>query len=416
MTTQFLTYAERQRAGNVLERLAQSIDLTDRQYQDAIARYEAVATFLGDPNGNLAIYNPHLVPQGSFRIGVVVRPEHEECEFDVDTTCWLYINLPASQYRIKQLIADRFKSNATYERMLKEKHRCWRLGYSEQTRFHLDVVPAVPDSYEWLLKLGVPDKYAKHAIKITDNQRYNYHHHTVDWPGSNPEGYALWFLDVMKVQADHIRNQLSAELKLSLDKIPEYKVRTPLQRAIQLMKRHRDQLYGDHDLKPISIIITTLAARAYMDVIKRHQGGLFYDIVIAIVEQMVDHIESRDNVRWIANPVNPTENFADKWQTDPRLAAKFHEWHGKFLALVNGEEITKSFDRTPESLKLSFGSNTVKRAFEPNNVPSSVGQLDRLRNTAAIIASGVAHTDKNAQINNQSIGVKNQEHRFHFNE
>jgi hypothetical protein len=415
MTTQFLTYSDRQRAGNILEQLGRSIDLTDRQYQDAIARYEAVAKFLGDPDGNLARYNPHLVPQGSFRIGTVVRPDHEECEFDVDTTCWLFLNLPDSQYRVKQLIAARLNSNANYTRMLKEKHRCWRLVYSEQTRFHLDVVPAVPDQYDWLLKLGVPEKYAKHAIKITDNERANYNVHTTEWPRSNPEGYALWFLDIMKIQADQIRNQLSAELKMSMDQIPEYKVRTPLQRAIQLMKRHRDQLYGDNDLKPISIIINTLSARAYIDVMRSQPGGLFYDIVIAIVEQMVNHIEKRNSISWIANPVNPNENFADKWQVEPKLEAKFHEWHGKFLGLIKGEVITKKFDRTPDLLKMSFGSNTVRRAFEPASLPSSPGQLDRLRATAAIVTTGNAYTNAQGQINDRGDGVKNQAHRFHYN-
>ena len=415
MATQFLSYSDRERAGNILEKLGRSIDLTDRQYQDAVERYEAVSKFLSDPTGNLAIYRPHLVSQGSFRIGTVVRPDHEECEFDVDTTCWLFLNLPDSQFRIKQLIAARFNSNATYMRMLKEKHRCWRLVYSEHTRFHLDIVPAVPDRYDWLLRLGVPEKYAKHAIKITDNRNANYRDHTIEWPGSNPEGYALWFLDIMKIQADQIRSKLSAELKLSIDRIPEYKVRTPLQRAIQLMKRHRDQLFGNDDLKPISIIITTLAARSYIDVMRNQSGGLFYDIVLSIVENMVNYIEKRNGISWIPNPVNPNENFADKWHLNPKLSLKFFEWHNKFLSLLKGEEITKQFTRTPDLLKLSFGENTVRRAFDPTTLPST-NQLTGLRNTAAIISSGSAYTNAQGHITNQPIGVKNQEHRFHFNE
>lgn len=48
--------------------------------------------------------------------------------------------------------------------------------------------------------------------------------------------------------------------------IPDALVRTPLQRAIQIMKRHRDMRFNGHrdeDHKPISMIITTLAAKLY---------------------------------------------------------------------------------------------------------------------------------------------------------
>ena len=413
MTT-ILSYSERQNAGNILEKLGQAIDLTDRQYQDAIDRYQAVGRFLGDPNGVLAILKPHLVPQGSFRIGTVVRPDSDECEFDVDTTCRLILNLPDIQYRIKQLIATRLNSSETYKRMLEEKHRCWRLVYSEDTRFHLDIVPAVPDNYQWLLNLGVSEVYAKHAVRITDNRSPNYYQNTIDWLGSNPEGYALWFLDVMKIQADQIRNKLSAELKVSIDKIPEYKVRTPLQRAIQLMKRHRDQIYGDHELKPISVIITTLAARSYETIMRNQSGGLFYDIIISMVEQMVNYIEKRNSFSWIPNPVNPNENFADKWLIDPKLEKTFFEWHNKFLMLLKGDSITKEFNKVPQLLNLSFGENSIKRAVNLLNVSPANDQMNGLRSTAAIISSGNAFTNSQGHITDQGNGIKNQPHRFHY--
>jgi hypothetical protein len=351
-----LSYAHREAAGIGLEKLAIALDLTEQQYQDAIERYEAVAKFLADPNGSLAVYLPRLVPQGSFRIGTVVRPD-DECEFDVDTTCWLMINLPDSQYRIKQLIAKRLNENANYQRMLKEKHRCWRLPYHEATRFHLDIVPAVPDNYQWLINLGVPERFAKHAVRITDNRLPNYHDYTSEWMGSNPEGYALWFLEVMKVQADQIRNKLSAELKMSVDRIPEYKVRTPLQRGIQLMKRHRDQMHGDDELKPISIIINTLAALAYAKTMQDPmRSNLFFDVIYAMVERMPDFIEDRFGVKWIVNPVNPNENFADKWQLDKRLERKFYEWHGSFMAMLQNQKWGQGFAQLSGDLRNSFGT------------------------------------------------------------
>ena len=49
-----------------------------------------------------------------------------------------------------------------------------------------------------------------------------------------------------------------------VEDVPEYQVKTPLQQGIQILKRHRDIMFvEDPDDKPISIIITTLAAHAY---------------------------------------------------------------------------------------------------------------------------------------------------------
>ncbi|SHL97186.1 nucleotidyltransferase [Mucilaginibacter sp. OK098] len=411
-----LSLYHRQQAGTRLEQLARSIDLTESQYRDAIERYEAVGRFLADPSGSLAIYNPRLVPQGSFRIGTVIRPDHEECEFDVDTTCWLMINLPDSQYRIKQLIAHRLNQNANYQRMLKEKHRCWRLIYSEATRFHLDIVPAVPDDYLQFVRLGVPEEFAKHAIKITDDRHPQYYNRTTDWMGSNPEGYALWFLEVMKVQAHRIRTALSAELKMSLDKIPEYKIRTPLQRGVQLMKRHRDQKYGDDDFKPISVIITTLAALSYAEVVRSLNSDLFFDIIYHMVEKMPSFIENRAGVKWIPNPVNPNENFADKWAANSKLEKKFYEWHASFMALLRNDKLSKGYQDIASALKLSFGEKTFNRAFSPDSNLHNPASSSKLREAATLLSGGMAATNQSGHITSSSSGMTNQPHRFHFSQ
>jgi len=76
------------------------------------------------------------------------------------------------------------------------------------------------------------------------------------------------------------------------------------------------------DAQPISIIITTLAARAY-------QGEAdLGDAMERILEQMGNLIHStRPRV---PNPVNPAEDFADKWYTEEgrkkRLEENFHTW------------------------------------------------------------------------------------------
>src|SRR5690625_7827834 len=96
--------------------------------------------------------------------------------------------------------------------------------------------------------------------------------------------------------------------KADVADMPRYKLNTHLQQLVQLLKRHRDVMYAlpnaNTDLKPISIIITTLAARAY-----RGEANLI-DAVRAVPLRMMREINSTEPR--VPNPVNPEEDFADK--------------------------------------------------------------------------------------------------------
>ena len=144
---------------------------------------------------------------------------------------------------------------------------------------------------------------------------------------SNPKGYAAWFRHRMETQFNAIRKSLAESIQRQVEDVPEYKVKTPLQRSIQILKRHRDiwfdknqSVYGKK-AKPISIIITTLAAHAYDNEVDLQQA------LLKIVKEMPCHIEYYNNgVALIRNPVNPLENFADKWQEYPIRKTCFMEW------------------------------------------------------------------------------------------
>ena len=111
------------------------------------------------------------------------------------------------------------------------------------------------------------------------------------------------------------------KMGVSIEEVPDYRIKTTLQRSIQLLKRHRDIMFQDDpNDKPISIIITTLAALAYSN-----QADL-YDALISIVGGMPSHIQILNGSSWIPNPVNPKENFADKWQENPQKELKFRSW------------------------------------------------------------------------------------------
>ena len=99
---------------------------------------------------------------------------------------------------------------------------------------------------------------------ITDNRLWNYAVIHDAWLLSNSEGFALWFESRMKL-AKAVMESLALRAKAArVDPFPAYRWKSPLQRCVQLLKRHRDVFFADDsDGKTPSVIVTTLAARAY---------------------------------------------------------------------------------------------------------------------------------------------------------
>jgi hypothetical protein len=304
----------------VLADLVEELDVPPSKYEDAKSRYEAVGNWLNSDGSDLTRFAPAIYAQGSFALGTAVKPLGDD-DYDVDAVCRLEARATSiTQEQLKELVGRRLKAHKTYEKMLDPKEggrRCWTLKYSDDSRFHLDILPAVPDDPAWLTAQGVPVAIAKHAICITDRETWGT---SSGWPKSNPQGYVTWFKDRMRFILEERRKVLAKAARADVQDIPDYKVQTPLQQVIKLLKRHRDKRYNGDDDKPISIIITTLAARAY-----NNQGDLL-DALIAIVPEMRNSIENRRGVWWVENPVNPEENFADKWNETERKREVFFEW------------------------------------------------------------------------------------------
>jgi hypothetical protein len=96
------------------------------------------------------------------------------------------------------------------------------------------------------------------------------------------------------------------------------------------------------DSRPVSIILTTLAARSY-----RNQPGI-YEAFVEIVRDMPKFIELRSGRWWVANPVEPEENFADKWNESPDRRENFLRWIRKvqtdFSELGNRHTLNEAVD------------------------------------------------------------------------
>jgi len=249
-----------------------------------------------------------------------------------------------------------------------EGRRCWTLNYAEDAQFHMDVLPALPDAQRYRLMLeqlghaGIAkdEALSGQAIAITDKTSPHYARVTDDWPQSNPIGYAAWFRSRMAGQLTE-RKKVFAKRQLvtaSVDDIPDYKVKTSLQRAIQLLKRHRDSMFADDgEHKPISIIITTLAARAY------NEESTISGALASILRGMDQHIEYRGGQAWIANPVNPEENFADKWAEELKKRENFYNWLERARRDFALYLRASPYNAIPDVLKESLGTRLVERAL-----------------------------------------------------
>ena len=315
-------HISRKRLNRILSDLAGELDVPPSKYREAKDRYDAVGTWLGADDSELACYQPSIYPQGSFALGTAVKPLGDE-EYDVDAVCLLQLTPDrVTQKQLKDLVGNRLKHpQSRYKHMIKPREggrRCWTIRYAEASQFHLDILPAIPDDRAGLLGFRVPKEWAETAIYLTDRKTWSDPYS--EWPRSNPEGYIAWFKDRMRVSLVEAKRSRAMEIRAEVHEIEDIDVRTPLQRLIQILKRHRDVRYNDDEDKPISIIITTLAARAY-----NNEADLA-EAVLDVVPRMRDYIEKHGSVWCVQNPVNPEENFADKWTEKPRKAKLFFEW------------------------------------------------------------------------------------------
>ena len=269
--------------------------------------------------------------QGSFGLGTVIPPISDEEHYDVDAVCeFRKLNKSqTTQQNVKNLLGDEMKLYAKRQNMNKppeEHHRCWRLEYADGAQFHMDVTPGLLNAAEQralLLSRGLDARFADTAIAITDIDHHAYRILSVDWPRSNPRGYLKWFLGRMEVIFEQRKRELIRKgVRADTEPIPVYAVRTPLQSAVMILKRHRDIMFVQRsDERPISIILTTLAAHAYNGETK------ISDALFAILNGMDRFIgKATDGSYVVANPSDPIENFADKWRKHPERAAAFFEW------------------------------------------------------------------------------------------
>lgn len=392
----------------IFEELGKNLDITQSQYNAAVRSYTAVGEYLARHESPLGKYKLEILPQGSFMLGTMVQPILEDDELDIDLVCQLSDKAAHwTQSDLKSLVGQQLRSHGTYRDMIKypDGRRCWTLQYADSAKFHLDILPCIVDSgYRILLEKAFSQEELveadRLALRITDSEMDNYdteRNHLL-WLKSNPFGYSRWFFQ-------RASNGLYKRLTESIQPVPEFtEERGTLQRVVQILKRHRDILFGNDEDKPISIIITTLAANAYSG------ETSILTALQNVVSTMPNLIEERFSgevgrkVKWVENPVNNEENFADKWVTHPVRQQNFYKWMELVQRDITQLIMQQGIPNINESLKKSFGDQLVSRTFQA--VGSKRKQLTEQGKTRINASTGITATGSIAVKPHQFYGTK----------
>ncbi len=334
--------------------LLKRLELDAKDRADAEREYanlaDYIATRLDIPRHDVDVF-----PQGSMRTQTTIRPRGT-ANFDIDIV--VRLSGPKYQYPGSETMFEEFgralhgREHLTGEP--KPRRRCWRLQYPNKP-YYFDVTPAVPDE---LRATGA-------ALRVRDPD--------TKWSPSNPEEFAQWFCKRAELRFTFSQKEASTvvEARKSIDPLPNGPVGIDdiLRRTVQLMKLHRDNFYHYADEKqkeatPISVIIVTLATLAYEELWRTRRTTMTspIQVVLAVVEEMPNYIRQEGLGRYrIQNPELPTENFADRWNSDQGARAReFRRWHMRLeqdLEALLTDEYSKS---TEDKLRSVFGETGVE--------------------------------------------------------
>lgn len=313
----------------ILDYVCDDLQLSPTNHQEAERAYKAVAKWLAAPESELHVHRPTIYPQGSFLIGTTVHPIGRN-EYDLDFVCEMEgLNwTDANAIDVLNAVEKRLRGHGTYQSMVEPLKRCIRLTYANE--FHMDILPAAPEIPKNGTRVLVPDRKLE------------------EWKASNPKGYAEWFHARSKLYTTRLQEKRIEPMPRAEDADDK----TPLQRAVQLIKRARDRYYlnrpGD---APRSIVLTTLAAQAYSGTASTAQA--LHEIL---------YFMSGSAVTEVRNPANSDEVLSEQWSKDPQSLVDFKRWVSWFAAKWNEAVASRGTNLSAKLFEL-FGEDSVKAAY-----------------------------------------------------
>ena len=373
----------KQNIDKMLRKIAKEIEISKTEYEKAVKSYNAVGTFI---DNNIPQYDIKVVPQGSFRLGTVIKPITDKDEYDIDLVAIIdhkFLNAK----ELKNIVGDALKTSDRYSEKLVEGKRCWTIEYSESSKYHMDILPTMmSDTYSTNKELTMTHK---------EDEKSDY-----EFRQTNPEAYYDWFVERMEEERKRLKEEYAIRNKLEIVDVPEYEIKTTLQVAVQILKRYRDIKFQETpDIKPISIILTTLMAKVYTG------KESVYELIEKFSKEYMMHIEKDENGNIIIRtPVNENENFADKWPKYPERREAFF----KFMTELEQDLVTNkillegNIREQADFYKKLFGENMVNRAYE------NIANETRSEREKANI-----YLKENGNITSQKTNINVRNHNFY---
>ncbi|WP_375184292.1 nucleotidyltransferase [Aquabacterium sp.] len=316
-----------------------------RRYDD-LARHVARKLNVGDTD-------VHVVVQGSMRTQTTTAM-WGNTKFDLD----IVVKLKSARFAGLRTSEEFFQE---FGRALKgipdagepePKNRCWRLRYPGEP-FYFDVTPAIP------LSRGITGT----DLRVRDPKTI--------WSPSNPEEFAEWFCKIAEGRFPFQREQMAqfAEARTQVDPVPCGRVRIDdiLRRTVQLIKLHRDNYYRGlpeqrQEGKPISVILVTLAASTYRDLLAKeaNQFSSAIEVALEVVERLPRYIDRSGGRVKVMNPEMAAENFADRWNEDSGLRDReFKTWHQELVADLDALFAEEHSKKDEVRVRRIFGEHGV---------------------------------------------------------
>lgn len=311
----------KQEIDKLLRRVVDKLDISDSLFNAAKDEYNNLGKWIATQTD----YDISIYPQGSFSLGTVIKPISDEDDYDLDLVCELAEDYDLSAEELKCDIVKNWLIN--YKRIdgeIEEKRRCWHVEYEDIENFHMDVIPAY--------KAEV-NSVENGMIKITERNEDN---NTYEYIGSNPAGYTEWFYSRCEKRLMAIMEAYNYQIReeVEIEPLERDRAKTPLQQAVQLLKRHRDVMFDDYpdeegaydevsrEDKPISILITTIAGQLYGN---EESTIETLNYILANAERYIE-MHKRNGKYYIENPSYAGENFADKWNYNENRKVAFFDW------------------------------------------------------------------------------------------
>lgn len=370
----------------LLARIAHELQLDSTRKERMETAYKAITELLENDDEFFKDLEIIIYPQGSVRIGTTVKPINRE-DYDLDAV--LHIYDPYQNHTPEEIynaLVEAIERSDLYRPKSEKKNRCVRINYKDD--FHMDILPGCMVYLNDKEKIAIPEKKLK------------------TWSFANPIGFAEWFMVIANSVKQSMLSNFEMEIveaKIESEPLPkDLYEKTPLQRAVQLVKRYRDIFFDDKDYSVSSIVITTLLAYKYngeesiFETIDNTIGAIISDYDLAI----------RSGKKFkVFNPVDPDEEFTDSW------AKEHYESFYDFIIdfYERWSNLKNSFETSKENYIKLFGEGIYKQCLIGQEKCYASLSKDKLTKASGIILGGKAHTDKHGQINSGS-GVKNKYH------